>query len=178
LPGSFEISFSEKNILGDNRARKVCDTCGFIDYVNPKIVVGTVSTWAEKFLLVKRAIEPRKGFWTIPAGYLEVGETTEAGAVRETWEEARALTRIRGMVGLYNILRISEVYLIYSAEMLSPKFSPGIECLDAGLFSWEEIPWDSLAFPSVSWALSDYKETMGKLRVMPKSEPPFIHWER
>ena len=127
---------------GDERERLVCTDCGFINYINPKIVVGAVVTWEDKFLLCKRAIEPRIGYWTLPAGFMEEGESTQDGAAREAWEEANARIEIGPLLGVYNIPRISQVQMIYRARLLSPDVSPGIESEDVGLFTWDEIPWD------------------------------------
>ena len=168
----------ERTPPGDDRPRLVCDECGFIHYVNPKVVVGAVATWGGKFLLVKRAIEPRKGFWTIPAGYLEIGETVEAGAVRETWEEARARIVIDALLGVYSITRIAQVYLVFRARMLSEGFAPGPESEEAELVTWNDIPWDDLAFPSIHWALKHHNEVQGQTTIVPGREPPAIHWER
>ncbi|MBY0511192.1 MAG: NUDIX hydrolase [Rhodospirillaceae bacterium] len=167
---------------GDDRARLVCPDCGFVEYVNPRIVVGAVATWAEngevKFLLAKRAIEPRKGYWTMPAGFLEVGETLEAGAVRETWEEAGARISIDQVLGIYNIARIGQVYIVFRAHMLSPEFSVGVESEEVKLFAWDEIPWDALAFPSVHWALTHHRAATDRKDFAPHGEPAAIHWER
>lgn len=163
---------------GDDRTRLVCPDCGHVDYVNPRLVVGAVSTWENKFLLAKRAIHPRKGYWTIPAGFLESGETIEAGAVRETWEEARARIRVDRLLGIYNIAKISQVYLVFRAAMLSGDHGPGPESEDARLFSWEEIPWEQLAFPSIRWSLTHFREVAGQDVFVPQTEPPTIHWER
>lgn len=141
---------------GDERKRAVCQDCGFIAYVNPKIVVGSVCTWEDKILLCRRAIEPRHGYWTIPAGFLEEGETTEAGARREAYEEARADIDIRALLGIYSVQHISEVLLVYTAELRSPDVACGIETLETALVDYGDIPWDDLAFPSVSWALESF----------------------
>src|SRR5258708_140054 len=124
---------------GDNRARLVCPGCGFINYENPKVVVGSVARWEERILMVRRAIEPRSGFWTLPAGYLELHETTEAGAVREAAEEAEAEIELEGLLAVYNIPRISQVQLIYRARLISPKVAPGAEAHEVALYRWEEI---------------------------------------
>ena len=158
--------------------RLVCPDCGYIDYVNPRIIVGAVATWEDKFLLAKRAIEPRKGYWTIPAGFLEVGETLEAGAVRETWEEAGSHIAIDQLLGIYNIARIGQVYMVFRAHMLSPQFSVGVESEDVGLFAWDDIPWDALAFPSVHWALTHYRDVVGRKDFAPRGEPAAMYWER
>jgi len=168
----------ERTPAGDDRPRLVCEDCGFVNYVNPKIVVGAVSTWDDKFLLVKRAIEPRRGYWTIPAGFLEVGETVEAGAVRETWEEARAHIKVDALLGVYSIIRIAQVYLVFRAHMTSAAHTPGLESEEAALLAWQDIPWDELAFPSVRWALEHFDNVRDKAFIVPEREPPAIHWER
>ena len=153
---------------GDNRERLVCPDCGFVHYENPKIVVGSVCSWEGKVLLCRRAIEPRRGFWTIPAGYLELNETTLAGAKREAAEEACAEIEIDGLIGVYTIPRISQVQLIYRAKIRDGVFAVGEETLELDLFDWEIIPWTDLAFPSVRWAL-DHWRAIGDA----ESWPPF-----
>ncbi len=143
---------------GDNRERQVCPDCGFINYENPKIVVGSVVLWENSILLCRRAIEPRRGFWTLPAGYMELHESTVQTAEREAWEEALAKITIDGLLAVYSIPRISQVQLIYRARLTSPNFAAGPESLEVALFAWDEIPWDELAFPSVKWALDQYRE--------------------
>lgn len=157
---------------GDNLERLVCVECGFINYENPKVVVGSVCTWGERILLCRRAIDPRKGFWTIPAGYLELKETTAAGAEREAWEEARARIVIEDLLAVYNIPRLSQVQLIYRARLASPAVEPGPESVEVGLFGWEEIPWDDIAFPSVHWALHHHRTTAPGAPFAPHSNPP------
>lgn len=144
---------------GDNRERLVCDDCGFINYINPKIVVGSVVTLGDKFLLCRRAIDPRDGYWTIPAGFMEERETTIEGAKREAWEEAYAKIEIDALLGIYNIPRISQVQMIYRAHLLDPNVKAGEETREVGMFTWHEIPWDDLAFPSVHWALDHWRRT-------------------
>ncbi len=112
---------------GDNMARLVCDACGYIQYDNPKVVVGAVALWRDRILLCKRAIEPRIGYWTLPAGYLELNESTEQGALREAREEAGAELRLNGILAVYNIPRISQVQIIYLAELLSDDIFAGEE---------------------------------------------------
>ncbi|MFN0265028.1 NUDIX domain-containing protein [Tepidamorphus sp. 3E244] len=146
-------SFNESVPQGDNVSRKVCDHCGFVAYVNPKIVVGSVVRSGEKVLLCRRAIEPRKGFWTIPAGYLELAETPEAGAKREAREEACANLNISGLLAVYTIAHLSQVQIFYRATFAEPEIAAGEESLEVGLFGWDEIPWEDIAFPSVKWAL-------------------------
>lgn len=145
---------------GDNRERMVCPDCGFINYENPKIVVGSVCLWQERFLLCRRAINPRRGYWTLPAGFLELNEGTAAGAMREAWEEAQARIVIDGLLAIYDIPRISQVQLIYRAHLEAPDFAAGPESLEVKLFAWDEIPWEELAFPSVRWALDHYRDSM------------------
>lgn len=156
---------------GEDRERLVCDSCGFINYVNPKIVVGAVALWGDRILLCRRAIEPRDGWWTLPAGYMEERETTIEGAQREAWEEARARIEIDALIGVYNIPRISQVQMIYRARLLSPDVSAGPESREVGLFEWDDIPWDELAFPSVRWALGHWRETRGLPAFPPFAEP-------
>ena len=143
---------------GDTRERLVCDSCGFILYSNPKVMVGSVAVWDSRILLVRRDIEPRSGFWTLPAGFMENGETTRAGALREAFEESGARLEIEHLLAVYDIPRISQVQVIYAARLLAPEIHAGHETREAALFAWEEIPWAELAFPSVRWALVHWKE--------------------
>jgi ADP-ribose pyrophosphatase YjhB (NUDIX family) len=145
---------------GDNRERMICAECGFVLYDNPKIVVGSVPRWGERVLMCRRAINPRKGFWTLPAGYLELNESTIVGAEREAWEEARAKIQIEGLLAIYDIPRISQVQLIYRARLLEEAVAAGPESLEVRLFGWDEIPWDDIAFPSVRWALHHEREAL------------------
>lgn len=147
---------------GDTGDRHVCTACETIHYINPKIVVGAVCDWQDKVLLCRRAIEPRTGYWAVPAGFMEIGESTEEGAVRETWEEATARIEIVGLLGLYNIVRLSQVQIFYRARLLSPEMAAGIETLELDLFDWDKIPWDDLAFPTVHRILRKAIETRGK----------------
>lgn len=157
---------------GDDRERLVCGECGFVLYDNPKIVVGSVVRWGGKILMCRRAIEPRKGFWTLPAGYLELHETTRAGAEREAWEEARARIAIESLLAVYDITRLSQVQLIFRARLLDAAISAGPESLEVALFGWDEIPWDAIAFPSVRWALGHEKEAQATGDLTPRSAPP------
>jgi ADP-ribose pyrophosphatase YjhB (NUDIX family) len=163
---------------GDDRPRLTCGDCGFVHYVNPRIVVGVVPAWDGKILLARRASDPRKGHWTIPAGYLEVGETLQAGAVRETWEEARARVEVGDLIGIYNISRIGQVYMVFSGRMISDDHAPGAESIETGLFAWPDIPWDDLAFPAVRWALHHDRERGSDSNRAARFEPPAMHWER
>ena len=121
---------------GDNRERMICAECGYILYDNPKIVVGSVARWGERILLCRRSINPRHGYWTLPAGYLELNELASAGAEREAWEEARARIEIEGLLAIYDIPRISQVQLIYRARLLDEAIEAGPESLEVRLFEW------------------------------------------
>lgn len=143
---------------GDNRERDVCGDCGFIAYENPKIVAGAVASFEDKILLCKRAIEPRSGYWTIPAGYIENHESPRNGAIREAKEEAVANIQVDQLLGMFTVKHLSQVQMIYRATLPDGKFAVGEETLEAELFAWDEIPWSDLAFPSVEWALERWKE--------------------
>ena len=138
----------------DNRLRAVCDSCNLIHYENPKIVVGALATFEGKILLCKRAIEPRVGLWTLPAGYMELNETTLEGAVRETVEEAGADIKIVRLFAMHDLPFVNQVHIFFLAKMKSPSLSPGSESLEAKLFDVDEIPWENLAFRSVSRTLT------------------------
>ena len=144
---------------GDDRTRLVCAECGFIRYDNPKMVVGAVCAWGDAVLMCRRAIAPRVGFWTFPAGYLELGETTREGARREVWEEAQAAVEIDSLVGVYEVPHVSQIYMIYRARMVGPECAPGAESQEVVLCPWDRIPWDDLAFPSIRWGLERYRDT-------------------
>jgi ADP-ribose pyrophosphatase YjhB (NUDIX family) len=144
--------------LGDDRLRAVCRACGTVHYVNPKIVVGSVCTSDDRLLLCRRAIAPREGYWTIPAGYMETGETAEEGAVREALEEANAHIEIQGLMAVYSVKRIDQVQLIYRARLVDPNVAAGPESAEVRLLRWHEIPWNDLAFPTVRWALRRAQE--------------------
>lgn len=164
-------SFSKRQPDGDSRERMVCDSCGWIDYVNPKVVVGAVCTFGARILLCRRAINPRKGFWTLPAGYLEEHETTEDGARREAREEALAEITLDRLLAVYNIPRLSQVQLIYRATLAEPVFGVGEESLEVALFAWDDIPWDEIAFPTVLWALQNHRAVMGQTDFAPFTNP-------
>lgn len=167
-----DVSFSRRVPHDDDRERRICDTCGFVDYENPKIVVGSVVRVGEGVLLCRRAIEPRLGLWTLPAGFLELHETVEEGALREAWEEARARLRIRALLAVYSIPRISQVQLMHLAELAEPGFAAGPESLEVAVFGWDEIPWDQLAFPSVHWALDHARQVWDVPVFPPFTNPP------
>ncbi len=160
---------------GDDRERLLCPDCGYVAYQNPLIIVGSVVTWSEagrdKILLCRRAIAPRQGYWTLPAGFMEEHETTQAGARREAWEEARARIEIDALLAIYDIPRISQVQLIFRARLLSPDVSAGPESQEVGLFDWNAIPWRDLAFPTVHWALRDYDARRGQTGFAPAINP-------
>ena len=139
---------------GDELERFVCTGCETVHYQNPKVVVGSVCTWSDdRLLLCRRAIPPRAGYWTIPAGYQELAETAEEGAHREAWEEARARIEITGILAVYTVPRISQVQVMYRARLLSPEVAPGPESAEVALVGWGAIPWGELAFPTVRWIL-------------------------
>ncbi len=141
---------------GDSLPRHVCDACGTIHYLNPKLVIGAIAEWDDRILMCRRAIEPRHGCWTLPAGFMENRETTADAAIRETLEEACARISISEMFTLINVPHISQVHVVYRAKLLDLDFSPGEESLEVALFSEEEIPWDRIAFRSISMTLQRY----------------------
>ncbi len=141
---------------GDDRERHVCKDCGYVHYLNPKVVVGTVPVWEDKILLCRRAIEPRYGFWTLPAGFMEEGETLEEGASRETLEEANARVTIEQMYSTISLPQISQVYILFRAKLNDLDFSSGSESLDVKLFAEAEIPWEDLAFRTVHDTLQHF----------------------
>lgn len=155
---------------GDDRERRICGTCGFIDYRNPRIVAGSVVTSGDRILLCKRAIEPRRGFWTLPAGYMELGETVEEAARREAREEACADIEIDRMLAMYSIPRIGQVQIMFRARLLSD-VRPGPESLETELVEWKDIPWSQLAFPTVVWALTHHAETRDRADFVPFANP-------
>lgn len=141
---------------GDNRHRFVCANCDEIHYHNPNIVVGCVTSWEGRVLLCRRAIEPRVGFWTMPSGYLEIGESTEQGAARESAEEAGIDVQIGNLLSLVSIPQIGQIHMIYLGQLNTPEFLAGEESLEVKFFSENEIPWDDLAFPTVRLALEHF----------------------
>lgn len=170
-PATAGFSFSMDTPDGDDRERLVCTDCGFVHYVNPKIIVGAVCEWDGKILMCRRAIAPRKGYWTLPAGFMEEGETTEQGAVREAREEANAELEILSLLAVYNIPRISQVQLIYKARLLSPDVSAGPESAEVAFYEWNDIPWDEIAFPSAYWALHHYRQVRDVEAFVPFGNP-------
>ncbi|BDX21592.1 ADP-ribose pyrophosphatase [Polynucleobacter sp. TUM22923] len=138
---------------GDSRERHVCESCGIIHYQNPRNVVGTIPVYGDQILLCRRAIEPRHGFWTLPAGFMELGESTAAGAARETLEEAGVRATIGPLYALLNVPHAEQVHLFYLASMATPEFEAGDESLEVALFHEQEIPWQDLAFPTIKQTL-------------------------
>lgn len=141
---------------GDNRLRYVCDECGAIHYQNPRVIAGCLPIFENRVLLCRRAINPRSGYWTLPAGFLENGETTAMGALRETQEEANAHAEIVDLYTYFSLPHISQVYVFFRAQLLDLDFSPGYESTDVRMFEEHEIPWDQLAFPVVTQTLQHY----------------------
>lgn len=141
---------------GEHMLRYLCDTCGTIHYENPKLVVGCIAEWQEKILLCRRAIEPRLGLWTLPAGFMENAETTTQAALRETLEEANARVEIDALYTLFNIPHISQVHLFFRGRLRDLEFGPGSESLEVALFREEDIPWEEVAFASVRETLKRY----------------------
>ena len=141
---------------GDSLPRHVCDACGTIHYQNPKMIVGCIAEWEHRILLCRRAIEPRHGLWTVPAGFMENGETTAQGAARETLEEANARVEVGPLYAMYNIPHINQVYILFRARLLDLDFCAGAETLEARLFDEADIPWDALAFATIRNTLTHY----------------------
>ena len=147
---------------GDNRERHVCVSCETIHYINPKIVAGTVPTHQGKILLCKRAIEPRHGYWTLPAGFMEMQETTAEAAARETWEEAKAKIDLHGLYSVLNVPHIGQVHIFYRGSIIDGNYGVGEESLETRLFEENEIPWDEIAFPTVKYTLKYFLEDRRK----------------
>lgn len=143
---------------GDTLPRFVCDACQAIHYQNPKVVAGCIPEWGEQILLCRRGIEPRIGFWTYPAGFMEVGEHTEEAAIRETLEEAQARVEIASLYAVFSLPHVSQVYVIFRGTLREPEFGVGAESLEVQLFPWDKMPWDELAFPVVHETLRRYVE--------------------
>lgn len=139
---------------GDNRERHVCSHCGEIHYQNPKVIAGCIPVWQDKILLCKRAIEPRYGLWTLPAGFLENGESLEDGAARETWEEALAKVKNIELYQIYNLLPANQIYVLFRAELCDPQgYGVGSESLEVKLVDEEDIPWEEIAFKVIEGTL-------------------------
>lgn len=153
---------------GDSYSRFVCSNCGIIHYQNPRIIVGCLALYNEQILLCKRAIEPRYGFWNLPGGFMENGETVEEGAKRETLEETNAKVDIVRLHSVYNIPHVNQVYLHFLANMKEPYFTETSESLEVTLFNQSDIPWDDIAFSSTAFSIKKYLEHKGE-------EKPEVH---
>lgn len=140
----------------DDRLRYICHTCGYIHYINPKLVVGCIPVWRDKILLCRRDIEPRKGFWTLPAGYLETGESVEEGARRETLEETGAIVVDLMPYRMFDIVHIGQIYFMFRARLQKPDFRTTRESSEVSLFEENEIPWEMLAFRVIKKTLKAY----------------------
>ena len=140
----------------DDRERHVCDSCGQVHYLNPRIIVCSLPCYEDKVLLCKRAIEPRYGLWTLPGGFMENGESTLQAAIRETHEEAHAQIDMLELYSLFNVIHINQVHLFFRARLQRPEFGAGSESLEVGLFTQAEIPWNEIAFPAVGSTLQQY----------------------
>jgi ADP-ribose pyrophosphatase YjhB (NUDIX family) len=141
---------------GDRLPRHICDSCGAIHYRNPRLVVGALPVWEDRVLLCRRAIEPRLGKWTLPAGFMENAETVAEAALRETWEEANARIELDEMFTVISVPHVSQVHVVYLARLLDADFSAGEETLEARLFREEEIPWEHIAFRTISITLKHF----------------------
>jgi len=141
---------------GDARPRDCCDNCGAIHYQNPKLVVGTIPVWGDRVLLCRRAIDPRKGYWTLPAGFMELGETTGEGALRETDEEAGARVELGPLFTVFDVVHVAQVHVFFRARLLDCDFQPGTESLEVRLFDEAEVPWSEIAFRTVTLTLEHF----------------------
>ncbi|HAZ61188.1 MAG TPA: NUDIX hydrolase [Gammaproteobacteria bacterium] len=164
---------------GDERLRYVCTVCSIVHYENPKIVAGCIPVWNDQVLLCRRAITPRRGLWTLPAGFMENDETAIEAAMRETHEEANARVEILGLHTLINLPAVNQVYLMFRARLLDLDFSPGAESLEVALFREDAIPWETLAFGTVRQTLSlffeDCREGVERFHmgdILDRSSPP------
>jgi len=170
-------SVSLKVPAGDNLPRHVCERCGAIHYLNPKLVVGAIPEWEDRILLCRRAIEPRSGLWTLPSGFMENAETTAQAAARETLEEACARIEVGAMFTLINVAHINQVHIVYRAQLLDLAFAPGDESLDVQLFDEASIPWDEIAFRTIAVTLRHYfadkKAGRFDFHVADLDNPPF-----
>ena len=171
--------FERKVPHGDTHERAVCRDCGYIEYHNPRIITGVVPMLGDKVLLCVRAIEPRVGYWTVPAGFLELGESPEEGAAREAVEEANADVEVDDLIGVYTIRHIGQVQIFYRGTLRSPAFSAGPESQRVQLFDWQDIPWDDLAFPTIRWALQDFDRNRSLASAVPgtRAVPPLTQLE-
>jgi len=160
----------------DNRIRAVCENCGAVHYQNPRNVVGVLPVWQGRMLLCRRAIAPRYGLWTLPAGFMELGETTAQGAQRETDEEAGAQIELGGLYTVIDVPGVNQVHFFYLARVLSDALDPGPETLEAAFFALDEIPWDELAFRTVSTTLAHYVQDVKGLEDSTLPQLPMRHY--
>ena len=147
------------------RCREVCPKCGYVHYANPLLVVGTIPVWNDSVLLCRRGIEPRKGMWTLPAGFMELNETTAQGALRETQEETGASVQIGELFSMIDVPKSGHVHLFYQARLQSLQWQPGIETLEQRLFKFDEIPWNDLSFTTVKTTLAHWIEDVRSGRI-------------
>lgn len=162
---------SQRIPTGDNRLRYVCEHCQTVHYQNPRIVAGCLPVWHGQVLLCRRAIEPRRGYWTLPAGFMENGETLEQAAARETWEEACARVRDLSLYCLFDLPHINQVYMFFRAELTDLDYAAGEESLEVRLFDEGDIPWSELAFPTVGRTLECYFADRREQRYPVRNEP-------
>jgi ADP-ribose pyrophosphatase YjhB (NUDIX family) len=162
---------SQQIPAGDNRLRFVCPQCQTIHYQNPRIIAGCLPIWGEQVLLCRRAIEPRRGYWTLPAGFMENGETLEQAAARETLEEACARVQGLSLYTLFDLPHINQVYMLFRAELVDLNFAAGAESLEVQLFSEQDIPWSELAFPTIGRTLECYFADRGQQLFPVRNEP-------
>ncbi len=169
VPFSAFPNFQPRVPNGDSLERQVCSQCEWIHYENPRIILSGLCVWENKILFCRRAIPPRYGFWTLPGGFMEVGETTEEGTQREVFEEAGAKIEVESLLGTYSIARIGQVHMVYLARMTSNEFAAGPESLEVKLFPINEaaLPWDELAFPVNHWTLRDFLSLNGAPVIQP-----------
>ncbi len=172
--GSADVEFRVP--AGDNRPRHICSRCNYIHYVNPKLVVGCVPVWKQQVLLCRRAIEPRLGYWTTPAGFMEIGETLEQAAARETLEEACAEVEIEDMFAVVDVVRAEQVHVMFRAHLVSGEFAAGEESLEVALFDEADVPWPEIAFPSIRFSLqrffADRTEGQRRLHITESARVP------
>jgi ADP-ribose pyrophosphatase YjhB (NUDIX family) len=164
-------SVSQRIPDGDNLPRYICDSCNTIHYQNPNIVAGCIPVSGDKILLCKRAIEPRYGLWTLPAGYMENNETVEQAAMRESMEEANANVELQQLYTVFSLPHANQVYMMYRARLLDDNFSAGIESLEVKLFDEKDIPWDQLAFSTIDYTLKYYFEDRARGQFELRSHP-------
>ena len=151
-------SVTQRIPSGDNLPRYVCDQCNIVHYQNPNIVAGCIPVLGDQILLCKRAIEPRYGYWTLPAGFMENAETLEQAAMRESFEEANANVKLQSLYTVFSLPHVNQVYVMYLAKLLDENFSAGIESLEVKLFAEKDIPWDNLAFRTIHYTLKYFFE--------------------